>query len=53
MDKTKYKHYLIAFLFAVLGVLLTLASVHLYQDHQNLHAVINIIQQAAQQQGKK
>ena len=42
---------LVGFLGALLGVLLTLAAVHLYQDHQLLHALANIEaqrQQAAQ-----
>lgn len=31
-----------------LGVALALAAWHLYIDHQNLHALVNLVQQQAQ-----
>jgi hypothetical protein len=49
--KTKLITALIALLFGILGVGLALAGAHLYQDHRNLHALVDMVvkqQQAAQ-----
>jgi hypothetical protein len=50
---SKVKIAALALVFGILGVVVALAGVHLYQDHQMLHALINIEaqrQQAAQKQ---
>lgn len=36
----------------VVGVLLTVSMLHLWQDHQTLHAIVNMINQNAAQQPK-
>ena len=43
---------LVALLFGVLGMGLWVIGIHLYQDHQNLHALINLEVQRAQAQQK-
>lgn len=44
----------ISFVAGVLGVTVTLMGWHLYVDHQNLHALVNMVQQqAAQAKGAK
>lgn len=35
---------------AILGTALVLAGWHLYTDHQNLHALVSMVQQARQAQ---
>lgn len=42
------KRNLLTVLFGIVGVLLALVAVHLYQDHQNFHVVLNYL--VAQQQ---
>lgn len=42
---------LIGFLSAVAGVILTLAVWHVWVDHQQFHALINMLVQQQQQQG--
>ena len=45
----RYKSFVIGFIGALIGTLLVLGTVHTYQDHRNLHAIIQFIQQAQQQ----
>jgi hypothetical protein len=48
---TKLKLAAVSLLFGILGVLLVFAAQHAYTDHQNLHALVDLVvkqQQAAQ-----
>lgn len=50
----KIKTILASFAAGMLGVLVVLAIWHLQVDHQNLHALVNMVQQqAAQAKGAK
>ena len=47
------KAMLVGFGAAIVGGLLLLASVHLYADHQNLHALVNMVVSQQQAQALK
>lgn len=44
---------LYGFIGAVLGGVILIIAIHIYQDHQSLHAIINMIVQQQQQQQSK
>lgn len=46
------KRNLIAVGFGIVGVLLALVAVHLYQDHQNFHIMLNYLVQQQKAVGK-
>jgi len=52
MIRTYWKPILIGLAAGLVGTALVLLAVHLWQDHQNLHALVNMVSAQAQQATK-
>ena len=50
---SNWKRHVVTFLVAVAGMAFALGSMHVYYDHQALHAIIAMIQQNQQQAAKQ